>query len=1017
MTDQPFSLLRNLARAEQPNADRDDGQLSFVEAMSAMDISSVFDIVRRAKPAFVRELRQYSDANGDLAYENACCYATQIVRLYRNQLVSSGRMQSLTRRTGVRSLVDIGPSFPNLFKENWDLFCKVGAIEAKDSPAAYLASLYRFAKEQLEGSDDEVSRIHLDVRRPDLKDLVIDQQTTFTPVPTLEIVNNVLSRAIHEYTDTVEELRGRTILQLVADRKHPFLFPYNFHHRQVTLALSGKKPRLGELNYCGSREVPATSAGSAAYGSLQHGSAIAQILMSGLSPQLQAIVLAPPLPSPTARTADGTLDPGQAHDGRNDPTVITRFFKDHYDSEYLPGTANPLDLLKLFMDKTGLESQAVEALLAVHDHAPYSSPNVTDAGNNAAGSGSAAVDPPIRYGACYVNGPARLPAMELSTDATGITRLLHSNVDRFDRLQRMIRLQLWMEIPFGDLDTVIMAVIRSQDTENPEWLLTATLLRTLGIYRYLHRQYKLGPQEFAAFVGVLSVHANDGRLSMFDQVFNNPLLFDSPLKLDGTTFELAGTDSGTARTLAQLCSGLHLPQTREDLWPLATDTRELIGNAPQPLKRSLKIVSSLYRQTRIAAMFGLTARDSRALLDLLGGESYRKKVVTGELRTASNGSDTEPDVLDILMQMDWTVTWLTETGYDVATLRRQLGIDGVPAQISQSLIDQLNQLAKDANESKLRIELLKFPLFDDWGEPIHWIVEVLAPLISGYRLVIAPAVALAENLPAAFKTIIQTQLAPVELSEAVKTDLSARFLEVILKAYLAQHRLMEDLLQTRAELPQDRCETVMRWAGSSADHFLGELLAATSGAPLSLPLTEAGMAVIDSLMNLMRHAEVSLQLGLSAQALRTFLAMPRWLRSRMPAPLKLSLETFYLLDRYRVWRDSSGHPEPILLDYLRLANSAESVDADEHAQRCASALAPLSGWNASELLIASAFLSEHGGIAVSMHEVDWVIRIRAVGMLTGLGAEQTLKTTALAPSSATEHWKAVGEAVMAAARR
>ncbi|WP_240998316.1 Tc toxin subunit A, partial [Pseudomonas viridiflava] len=92
-------------------------------------------------------LSSISDADGALAYENARCYATQIVRLYRNQLVSSGRSQQLTKRTGVRSLVDIGPSFPNLFEENWDLFCKVGAIEAKDSPAAYLTSLYRFARE------------------------------------------------------------------------------------------------------------------------------------------------------------------------------------------------------------------------------------------------------------------------------------------------------------------------------------------------------------------------------------------------------------------------------------------------------------------------------------------------------------------------------------------------------------------------------------------------------------------------------------------------------------------------------------------------------------------------------------------------------------------------------------------------------------------------------------------------------------------------------------------------------
>jgi len=169
MTDPSFSLLANLSKVETADAARSDGKVSFVDAMQQMAISSVFDIIRRSKPAFMRELMTLSDANGELAYENARCYATQIVRLYRNQLVSSGRTQTLTRRTGVRSLVEIGPSFPNLFKENWDLFCKVGALEAKDSPVAYLTSLYRFAINQLEGSTNEANRINLDLRRPDLK--------------------------------------------------------------------------------------------------------------------------------------------------------------------------------------------------------------------------------------------------------------------------------------------------------------------------------------------------------------------------------------------------------------------------------------------------------------------------------------------------------------------------------------------------------------------------------------------------------------------------------------------------------------------------------------------------------------------------------------------------------------------------------------------------------------------------------------------------------------------------------
>ncbi|WP_241152447.1 Tc toxin subunit A, partial [Pseudomonas viridiflava] len=137
----------------------------------------------------------------------------------------------------------------------------------------------------LEGSSAETNRITLDDRRPDLKNLIIDQQSTFTPIPTLQIVNQVLSEAIHAYTDTVSASRGKSIYQLVAEKHHPFLFPYNFHYQQIRLGLAGKKPVLGELSYRMSLETPATSPAMRAYGKVQNSSVVAQVMMSGPGPE------------------------------------------------------------------------------------------------------------------------------------------------------------------------------------------------------------------------------------------------------------------------------------------------------------------------------------------------------------------------------------------------------------------------------------------------------------------------------------------------------------------------------------------------------------------------------------------------------------------------------------------------------------------------------------------------------------------------------------------------------------
>lgn len=974
MIEHPFSLLRNLARSGNDTHEHGDDTLSFINAMEKLNIHSVFDIVRRSKGAFVHELSRISDADAALAYENARCYATQIVRLYRNQLLSSGRNQQLTRRTGVRSLVDIGPGFPNLFKENWDLFCKVGAIEAKDSPVAYLTSLYRFALEQLEGSVAEPSRIKLDERRPDLKDLLIDHQSTFTPVPTLHIVNQVLSKAINAYVGTVPEDKGKTIYQLVAEKQHPFQFPYNFHFQQITLGLAGKKPMLGELSYHVSLEVPATSTPTDEFGKVQQSSAIAQALMSGLSPEQQAVVLEPALTT--------------------QPEVIIPFFKTKYNIAYSDDASNPLNSLDTFMAKTELDSDAVEALLAMGCHAPYPSPNIQSAGQIAGGKpshdeGAAAIV--SRFGAGYVNGTAADPAMGLRKDIDGVVYLTNTSVDRFDRLQRMIRLQRWTGIPFTALDTLVMAVIRSEGAVNPQMVLTVNTLRALGTYRYLNKRYGLAPDEFAAFFHQMPGEANDGRLPMFDRVFNNPALFDTPLVLDGSILDLDQDSSEHVKARAQLSRALHLSSTHEGLRQLAIDVSELIGNAPTDFRLNVSMISSLYRQARIASMFGLTTAQCRALIDLLGSLSFRKKVVSGQL------DDTEPDVLDILMQLDWAVTWLEASDRDVTTLRRQAGWDMTETIVTQELTVQLEQLTNDARLAVVnsdQLASLDLPSKDDQNNTINWWL-ILSYLIDESGLVRTQP--LHEEPAVSIRRTLHERLSAIAISEPLASEVEARLATFVLNGYRNQHRLVEELLLTLTGLPPDRCEPVIRWAGSDVNKFLAALL--------------WDNGVIQTLSTLIRYSEVSQQLGLSARALRTFLINPRWLHADFGGLLPLSMSSLYLLDRYRNWRDKCGYPEEALLEYFKQAN-----DTPRDNTQCAARLASLTGWTSSEVLTANALLTGSDRIASSMHEVDWLSRMHSASDVTGLSARQLLSATDLTATSTASHWKSVGEAVIAANR-
>ncbi len=318
-------LLRNLVY-EPGSKRRRKGTLSFIAALRKLGMESVFDIIAQPKPHFVQRLGEICEADAEVAYDNAMCYAVQIGRLYREHRVSSGKSPDLGVRTGVRALVDVGPSYPNLFKENWDEFCKVGAIAAVDSPVAYLEALYRFATRTLEGSGQGTKpKIPLNTRRPDLATLMIDQHSTFTSRPMLELVNEILIADITRYRNGMPD-KDTPVYEVLAERRYPFRFPYYYPHHQCRLGLAEKKLELGELNYRISLQLPISQRGLNDYGAVQTTPSQAQLWMSGLSPQQQQLLDEPTL-FPTfylskAELTNNWRGPGTSHLSPHAPVKV-----------------------------------------------------------------------------------------------------------------------------------------------------------------------------------------------------------------------------------------------------------------------------------------------------------------------------------------------------------------------------------------------------------------------------------------------------------------------------------------------------------------------------------------------------------------------------------------------------------------------------------------------------------------------------------------------------------------------
>lgn len=872
---------------------------------------------------------------------------------------------------------------------------------------AYLTSLYRFALQELEDASEDSKKIPINLRRPDLASLRIDQQSTFKPIPVLDIVKNVLETGIHAYTDALPEgdsRKDKTIHQLIAAKKHPFLFPYNYQHQQIQAGLSGKKPMLGEINYRISLQLPIYQTPSNAYGAVTKSSTVAQLLMSNLSPEQQLIVTEP-----------------SVFDAEDAAGAYNLFYDNYYNSSIIEGQENPLITVKTFLEKTGLNADELEALIAYFQHFPFKSPN----------TGSKPASPPRNFGAQYINKESADATYSILVVDSKLTRTSHKS---FDRIQRIVRLQRWTGLPFVELDTLLAAAAFAEvddagGQENPDIHLNTNTLRTIGLYSYFNKYYGITAEEISAITYRISTFGVGDRIAQFDRIFNHPQLFSTPLVVGSSPIYVGPQNEAGQRLTSQLCSALHIEQNETSLGVLNFDIVHYYkpagddGTRPtETPTNSLWSLSSYYRQVRIAQMFGLSIQENHDLIDLLGGEQYLHTVVSGRI-TSVTGPDPDPDLLDVLMQMEWVVKWLNETGQDVATLRARIGLGAVTTPASLQLLDALNQLARDAQDTLLNAQSLaqlSLPATDTAGGAIKW-RTLLSSIVDEHGLVLALPLTLENDSRAAIREKLDTAVEAIDLGDT-KDKIADQLTDHVLGRLSLQQRLVEGLFQKLSGLPMNRADIVVRWAGTDVQSLLSATLYAYELKEAVLLPHENMKQVVDAIHLILRYGEVCQHLNLSEPALRTFLVHPEWLDpSFVDAALPLNLASLYQLDRYSRWVADSDAAQEQLLHYFVAAN-ADAADMD----LCAATLATLIDWPATEVLAAAKAALLPGSIAKSMSAVDWLRRVKVTSEATALAAKNVLLATSLDPAFIDldeeglakwrRYWQTLGEAVVAPPR-
>ena len=959
-------LLDSLVDPHQAPA---PGRVNFATALHRLDLHSVFDIIRLSRSEFIEQLARHCDDDGGLAYDNATGYATQIELLGRAR--QAGADSPRSKRDATPS-APAGPTWSALFKDDWNGFCSTSSLAALDSPAAYLRALYLFALQVEQSGKGTQAKITLAQRRPSLKDLVISAENTTRQLPLLTLVNETLKEAVETCLANNRDLyANKSIQQVLAETRYPFQLPFDLAHQQCMLGLSGKKPGLGTLNYRISLKLPHSQQPENKYGTVQQEAYVAQRLLTRLSPGQQNLL------TDNLFGLDPALDPA--------PAV---FFKRHY------GHPLPITDVQQFMRHTGLTIAQLHELLALGINSPLRSANAVH---------KTAAEP----GARYINGPALKgqQSLGLSSNPATALHMLHTTPARHDRLQRMIRLQRWLGLPFAELDTLLYSSMACEPGATAHLLINDNCLRALGVYRYLQQRYGLQPSMFAAWLHRLPVYGTGQQPALFDQVFNGPHLSGPPLQLDNSALDLAATDSATQGTLYRVCAALGLEDTPESLGLLKTRTPMAIASPA----RDVSTLSSFYRQATLPGVFGLSISECDQLVQLLGGDIYRQQLLNPGLR--ASGSNAPADFLDVLMQLDWAVTWLKDSGLGVQQLRRQLLLDGTPRPAPvQQRFKQIEAVFNSLHGHALPqsdLDALNLPQPEDGLNPltVSWGMILIKGILKSHT-----------QLPR------QPKLDGLEKGLAQSVD---RHVTLSLDATRNQ-TLKDSAKQQLTPLLQAAYTRLIPWRGE-VEQLLRETSQASEAPELFKHSCKQAVRIFanalgsDSIQDSLKHlllflpdAEANLQLPLNRTALQAFLFNPHWLDAEHSAgsTLRLTLSTLYLLQAFSYFGHVYGADQDRMLNYLRLANPQNPLDdLSSLAAQCHEQLALLLGWSSSEIEALTRHLPHRR--ARSMAELDWLRRCHETARATGLSAGRLLMATGLTATFSSDDWTQVSQAILA----
>ncbi|MEK1943292.1 MAG: Tc toxin subunit A [Pseudomonas sp.] len=992
---QPMSALENSCRLTSGT-------------LAELGLLSLQDILTHSEPAFISRYAQaLTRARAKAVYRSAQSARQQLIKLFQRE----GRQGSplAAQANAVRAARTFGsvfdansPTWSSQFPEKTTVVAP-GSLGDSSSPASYAASLYALAMQLEAVTPTDTARITLASRRPELGDTLLSDVTVNQVLAKLDIVNRTLQSGLDNSKNNqalVKQLQLQGVLpssvtQLPSDALLARLhypgqaLPYHEPHDQVVTGLAEQTTDLAALTQAVHADKPLFCGDE---GDVELANRLLQ-QAAGLSPAQVALVIQPPAFASTASTATAFL-------AYNFGVV----------------NADSLNQLPTFSQATALPTaQVLELFCAAgvggQNTSVVASPNVPQA-----------TPAPYRYGAVFIHG-GKLPGLALRQDKNSepisIDGLQTSSgvlYDRYDRINRLVRLQRQTGLAFDQLDTLLVAAMHAEGQNNQALNMNTHTVRTLGFYQTWNAAYGLSAQELSAILYQLSPYATGTAVPPFDRLFNpRSSTAQAALQLDNLTFSYTATDGADALTVRQLCAGLNLSETEFLL------LAEQVNNAQKLVKdklvRSLPVVSALYRLSTVAKRLKLRVADMLALLQLMPRGRLLLLQLAGIAQLAElddKGQAKAADLLNDLQALAQLLDWLKAQQLTVVDLWILLAPPPsvlAPSPREVALVNDINghlgNIRLDAN----RLQNAGLPTADQAGVTLDWLALLSANsggVSDQYGLIRLEDSVERNNAVAAI-------VAALNLSNS---DKSAAL--VILSA------LLDSVLGSQQALLDTQVGTLLAVAHGTVSAMLS-CLKLSSYALLNAcqALNKSALTPADIPQTLMVPLNLLGRYSLLVSHYRLTPATLVLMSTLLPAfggDISLSLSLLPVLADYVAWRQAASS-EDLVLQYLRDANASPPLSASAASARLASMLEADAGvvQQAVDLINQS---RAGQGLATTVPQVGHVLRLLDSAANTGLSINllQQVSNLDLAqnalPDQATDdtvfaNWRSAGLAVMA----